>query len=467
MDLKDLERNLGRSDLIDEMHRQFPPEMIRRIARALLPVFKPQPAEDIEAAARRVYMFTKLLNYLLLVSKLHKGQRNEVVVLRLTMGRCVRRLIDAKFVRTADDAKLLVGLWAKISESSSLPLQLSMYEIYMLILGAWKSGRHLLVPCLYRMACQKWRSGDGEQFQRISALVLSFYVREHAESIDAAVVRGLLMDMNQRMVALLPHHYSMLILYFGKMRNLNEAMNVLEQAMADPDARSTEAIYYNTFRAFSSAFALKNREAASKYERGADADAVGNKGSEQKSLADDMELGEADKYDHRLLMEPSYEADPEARHSSECLQAARICTWIFQQMTGNEVAVGFKTYRELINCMVEFGMHDKAKRIFEFAMESLSGTDIKAHFITHYLHLIAHTPHQQQLALRGLIRQNDDVAMAMAMFSKRKLVDQFGIFDGNLAAFVAREKRSAATERGGEFLTRFLFRMYKATHAAS
>ncbi|KAJ2661633.1 hypothetical protein IW148_003277 [Coemansia sp. RSA 1199] len=460
MDLRDLERNVRGGEIADELRRQFPPETMRRIVRALLPAFKPPRVGDIEAVARQVYMYTKLLNYFLLASKLQKGERNNIAVLRLTMGQCMRRLVDPKFVRTTDDARLLVGLWTRISESSSMALQLTMYEMYMLVLGAWKSGRYLLVPYLYQMACRKWRVGDEERFQKLSALVLSFYVREHADSIDTTVVRSLLMDMNERQVRLSPRHYSMLILYFGKTRNLNEAMRVLEQAMGDPDAQSTEAIYYNLFRAFSCAFALQNRERASKYEV-YESDGV----DEKQSTAGEMELG-ADEQDQRLLIEPMHGTDPEARHSSECLQAAKICTWIFQRMTTNSVTIGFRTYRELIGCMVQFGMRDKAQRIFEFAMDSLSVTEVTAHFIAHYLHLIASTPHQRQLVLRGLIKQNENVAMAISVFSQRKLVDQFGIFDGNVAAFVAGEKRPAASERGGEFLTRFLTQMHKATRAA-
>ncbi|KAJ2149019.1 hypothetical protein IW142_000474 [Coemansia sp. RSA 564] len=460
MDLRDLERNVRGGEIADELRRQFPPEMMQRIVRALLPPFKPPRDDNIEAVARQVYMYTKLLNYFLLASQLQKSERNNIAVLRLTMGQCMRRLVDPKFVRTTGDARLLVGLWTRISESSSMPLQLTMYEIYMLVLGAWKSERHLLVPYLYQMACRKWRPGDEDRFQKLSALVLSFYVREHADSIDTGVVRSLLMDMNERQVRLSPHHYSMLILYFGKTRNLNEAMRVLEQAMGDPDAQGTEAIYYNLFRAFSCAFELQNRERASKYEV-----YESDSSADEKQSTNYMDLG-VDEQDQRLLIEPMYGADPETRHSSECLQAAKICTWIFQRMTANSVTIGFRTYRELIGCMVQFGMRDKAQRIFEFAMDSLSVTEVTAHFITHYVHLIASTPHKRQLVLRGLIKQNENVAMAMSVFSQRKLVDQFGIFDGNLSAFVDGEKRPAASERGGEFLTRFLTLMHKATRAA-
>ncbi|KAJ1792274.1 hypothetical protein LPJ62_000934, partial [Coemansia sp. RSA 2167] len=415
MDLRDLERNVRGGEIADELRRQFPPDMMQRIVRALLPAFKPPRDDNIEAVARQVYMYTKLLNYFLLASQLQKSERNNIAVLRLTMGQCMRRLVDPKFVRTTDDARLLVGLWTRISESSSMPLQLTMYEIYMLVLGAWKSERHLLVPYLYQMACRKWRPGDEDRFQKLSALVLSFYVREHADSIDTGVVRSLLMDMNERQVRLSPHHYSMLILYFGKTRNLNEAMRVLEQAMGDPDAQGTEAIYYNLFRAFSCAFELQNRERASKYEV-----YESDSSADEKQSTNYMDLG-VDEQDQRLLIEPMYGADPETRHSSECLQAAKICTWIFQRMTANSVTIGFRTYRELIGCMVQFGMRDKAQRIFEFAMDSLSVTEVTAHFITHYVHLIASTPHKRQLVLRGLIKQNENVAMAMSVFSQRKL----------------------------------------------
>ncbi|KAJ2303466.1 hypothetical protein IWW54_005712, partial [Coemansia sp. RSA 2705] len=450
MDLRDLERNLGRREVMDEIHRQFPPELLHKVVRALMPEFKPPTApETIEAAARHVYMFTKLLNYLLLVSKLHKGQRNEIAVLRLTMGQCMRRLIDPKHLRTTSDAKMLVSMWKKISESSSLQLQLTIYEIRMLVLGAWKVG-------------------DEEPFQKLSALVLSFYVREYVDSIDPSVVRSLLVDMNQRLVKLSPHHYSMLILYFGKTRNPNEAMNLLEQAMDDPDAQTTEAIYYNAFRAFGSVFALRKRSSTSKYEQElATADSTTGEVQSTIRMPDsDNELAYADELDMEsdMLREP---IDPATRSEAECLQAAKVCMWLFQKMTSSGVHVGFRTYRELMNCMVQLGMPDKARRIFEFAMESMEGDSVTAHFVAFYLRLIAPTPHQRQLALRGLIRQNENIAMAMTNFSKRQLVDQFGIFDGNLVKFANKELRPALTERGGEFLSHYIYRMYKATRAAA
>ncbi|KAJ1746590.1 hypothetical protein LPJ79_005797 [Coemansia sp. RSA 1821] len=456
MELRDLERSLGQSEVVDEMNRQFPPKQISLIIHNLLPDFKPQPAApEVELAARHVYMFTKLLNYFLLVSRLRQSQRNDVAVLRLTMGRCIRRLIDFKYLRTAEDAKMLVRQWKKISESSSTSLQLTNYEIYMLVLGAWKSGRHLLVPYLYRLACQNWRIGDEGHFQRLSALMLSFYVREYPNIIDPSVVRGILVDMKQRLVKLTSHHYSMLILYFGKTQNLDEAMNIIEQAINDPDAQGTEAIYYNAFRAFGCAFAQKKQQqrnfAAKEIENG---------------TTQDQEFSYVDKLDtntDNILMQNSDDLS-KTHHNPECLQAARICMWLFRRMTSTNVSVGYKTFRELMDCMVQFEMPDKARRIFEFAMDSLSGTEIKAHLISHYLHLIGPTAHLRQLALRGLIKQNKNIAFAMTMFSKRVLVDQFGIFEGDLKAFVAKETRPPTSK--SEFLSRFVFRMYKATRAA-
>ncbi|KAJ2792953.1 hypothetical protein H4R20_006697, partial [Coemansia guatemalensis] len=260
-DLRDLELVLGRSAVQDELHRRLPVKQLRLILRAILPDFaSTDHPPDVETAARRVYMFTKLFNYLLVISRQRKEERNEVAVLRLTMGQCMRRLLDMRFIRTNADAKTLVGLWEKISKNSSSSLQLTTFDIYMLVLGAWKSERHLLIPYLYMMACKQWRVGDEARFQRLSALVLSFYVREYGSSIEPAVIRGLLMDLNERLIRLLPHHYAMLILYFGRTQNLDEALQVFEQAMKDPDAQCAEPIYYNLFRAFGDAFALRRKK---------------------------------------------------------------------------------------------------------------------------------------------------------------------------------------------------------------
>ncbi|PIA17861.1 hypothetical protein COEREDRAFT_85745 [Coemansia reversa NRRL 1564] len=479
-DLRELELVLGRSVVQDELHRRLPSKQLYLILRSILPDFAPtNPPLNVEAAARHVYMFTKLLNYLLLISRLHKGERNEVAVLRLTMGQCMRRLLDMRFIRTTTEAKKLVGLWEKISKSSSLSLQLTTFDIYMLVLGAWKSGRHLLVPYLYRMACKQWRVSDEARFQRLSALVLSFYVREYGSSIEPAVIRGLLMDLNERSIKLLPHHYAMLILYFGRTQNLDEALQVFEQAMKDPNFQSAEAIYYNLFRAFGDAFKLRRRGGWSgKVNRSSNSGSVISSMNSQGASCDAYSQdnsGDNDYFDGLDENIQGFNGDYEqpdpapnlgTKYNSDQHQAAKICMLIFQRMTTSSVSIGFRTYRELINCMIQFDMQDKAQRIFTFAMDTMKGKEIKAHFIIFYLRLIAPTPYQQHLELRKIMDEDENVTMAMSTLTKRQLVDQFGIFDGNLQAFFNRTKRPASTERGGEFLSHYIFCMFKANRAA-
>ncbi|KAJ2082505.1 hypothetical protein H4R24_001531 [Coemansia sp. RSA 988] len=480
-DLRDLELLLGRNAVQDELHRKLPAKQLHLTLRAILPDFaSANHPTDVKAAARHVYMFTKILNYLLIISRLYKGERNEVAVLRLTMGQCMRRLLDMRFIRTTLDAKILVSLWENISKNSLSSLQLTIFDIYMLVLGAWKSDRHLPIPYLYMLACKRWRVGDEARFQRLSALVLSFYVREYGSSIEPAVIRGILMDLKERLVKLLPHHYAMLILYFGKTQNLDEALQVFEQAMKDPDAQCAEPIYYNLFRAFGDAFTLRRRKgwAGNANRTDSSSDVISSLSSRDEPHKAHLQdnLGDKDYIDELNENIENFnrgyelsEGDPNlgTTYNSDQHQAAKICMLIFQRMTTSNVSIGFRTYQELINCMVQFDMRDKAQRIFTFAMDTMAGEDIKAHFILSYLRLIAPTTYQQHVLLRGIMEEDENVSMAMTRFTKRQLVDQFGIFDGDLMAFFNRTSRPASAERGGEFLSRFIFRMYKAYRAAA
>ncbi|KAJ1999771.1 hypothetical protein GGI04_004434, partial [Coemansia thaxteri] len=82
------------ASIVNDLHRLMPVTTIRSVLRAIHPRFGCSKGSADEAA-RSLYMYTKLLNYLLLVSKLQKAERNDVVVLRLAMGQCMRRLVDA------------------------------------------------------------------------------------------------------------------------------------------------------------------------------------------------------------------------------------------------------------------------------------------------------------------------------------------------------------------------------------
>ncbi|KAJ2795820.1 hypothetical protein H4S07_006383, partial [Coemansia furcata] len=68
--------------------------------------------------------------------------------------------------------------------------------------------------------------------------------------------------------------------------------------------------------------------------------------------------------------------------------------------------------------------------------------------------------------LHGVIQVIPSVEATMRGLSKRTLIDQFGIFDGDLQAFIERRARPAVEGRGGEFLSHYLCRMHKAKHAA-
>ncbi|KAJ2778618.1 hypothetical protein H4R18_004497 [Coemansia javaensis] len=450
VELKDLELALGRSEVADELHRRLPAQTLHRILRAVLPDFATageQQQQCGDGAARHVYMYTKLLNYLLQVSMLRKGERNEVAVLRLAMGQCVRRLVGERHTRTAQDARALVGVWARMSETSSRALQLNTFDVYMLVHGAWKGGRQLLVPYLYRLGCQRWRVGEEAHFQKLSALVLSFYVREHAAAVGAAVVRGLLVDLNRRLVRLSPTHYSMLILYFGRTGNLDEVVRVFEQAMDDPEAAAAEATYYNTLRAFGSAFEQQSR-------RGTGVDVDVDAGVDMNAIPTDADAIPADTDAIPVDTDPA---------PADRLQAAKTCMWIFQRMASSSsgVRIGARTYRELAYCMVRLGMRDKAQRVFEFALESLESSEVTARFVAFYLRLVADTPQRRQAALRGLLAADSGggrLAAALGGFSRRTLATQFGVFGGDLGAFVAGARRAGrgAGARGGEFLRRFV-----------
>ncbi|KAJ2245169.1 hypothetical protein GGI13_005940, partial [Coemansia sp. RSA 455] len=461
---------------MSELHRLLSVSTIRSILRGIHPEFSHKKGSADEAA-RSLYMYTKLLNYLLLVSRLKKAERNDVVALQLAMGQCMRRLIDSRLVRSPEDAQSLVQRLEQLSSDSSQPLRLTLFDMRLLVLGAWKSQRHLLVPYLYELACKQRRSSDESGFQRLSAVVLSFYVREYTgsdECIAPSVITGILEDLNQRSIRLSSHHYSMLILYFGKTGNMGEALRMLERAMDDPASRKTEAIYYNTFRAFASSLAPRAERRSRTQQLGEDLEPPStlDPGSSNDGLdyideldvvAEDCTIGSGD-YGAAQGDDPV-----QLEHNSlrpEHVQAARICSTIFQTMVSHNIAIGFRTYRELIHCMVQFGMYDKARKIFEFAVDSLSGSEIKAHLIAFYLRQTTRSPHQMLQALHGVMQAIPSVEATMCGLSRRTLVDQFGIFDGDIQAFIERRVRPVVEGRGGEFLSSYLCRVHKARHAA-
>ncbi|KAJ2333732.1 hypothetical protein GGI00_002184, partial [Coemansia sp. RSA 2681] len=467
---------------MSELHRQLPATTIRSLLRAIHPKFT-HGKGGADEAAHSLYMYTKLLNYLVLVSRLRKAERDDVVVLRLAMGQCMRRLVDSRFARSPADAQSFVQRLEQISTSSSQPLRLTLFDLRLLVLGAWKSQRHLLVPYLYQLACKQRRSSNESSFQRLSAVVLSFYVREYTsaeECVAPSVITGILEDLNQRAIKLSPHHYSMLILYFGKTSNMGEALRVLERAMDDPASRKTEAIYYNTFRAFACSLAPQAVRGSQAQQQQSDEDleppSTLDPGSSSDGLdyideleVDDIEgcaMGGEASGEYGSAQGDNLAPLDNTNLRPEHIQAARICSTLFQTMVSHNFAIGFRTYRELIHCMLQFGMHDKARKIFEFAVGSLSDSDIKAHLISFYLRQTTRSPHQMLQALHSIIQIIPSVAAAMHGFSKRTLVDQFGIFDGDLQAFIERRARPVIAGRSGEFLSQFICCMHKATHAA-
>ncbi|KAJ2865655.1 hypothetical protein GGH94_002099 [Coemansia aciculifera] len=479
LELCDLEGTLEQTDMMSELHRLLPVTTIRSILRGIHPKFSHKKGSADEAA-HSLYMYTKLLNHLLLVSRLKKAERNDVVALQLAMGQCMRRLIDSRLVRSPEEAQSFVQRLEQISADSSQPLRLTLFDMRLLVLGAWKSQRHLLVPYLYQLACKQRRSSDESGFQRLSAVVLSFYVREYTgpdECIAPSVITGILEDLNQRAIRLTSHHYSMLILYFGKTGNMGEALRILERAMDDPASRKTEAIYYNTFRAFASSLApqAERRSHTQQLHEDLEPPPALDPGSsndgldyidELDSVTEDCAIGSNAPNSYGA---GQGDVPMQLEHTSlrpEHVQAARICSTIFQTMVSHNIAIGFRTYRELINCMVQFGMNDKARKIFEFAVDSLSDFEIKAHLVAFYLRQTTRSPHQMLQALHGIIQTTPSVEATMRGLSKRTLVDQFGIFDGDLQAFIERQVRPVVEGRGGEFLSRYLCRMHKAKHAA-
>ncbi|KAJ2489796.1 hypothetical protein IWW37_003711 [Coemansia sp. RSA 2050] len=476
LELCDLESTLEQTDMMSELRQLLPVETIRSILRAIHPKFS-HSKDSADEAAQSVYMYTKILNYLLLVSRLRKAERSDVVALQLAMGQCMRRLIDSRLVRSPEDAQSFVQRLEQISTNSSQPLRLTLFDLRLLVLGAWKSQRHLLVPYLYQLACKQRISSDESGFQRLSAVVLSFYVREYTgpdECVAPSVITGILEDLNQRSIRLSSHHYSMLILYFGKTNNMGEALRVLERAMEDPASRKTEAIYYNTFRAFASSLAPQ-AERQRQPSDGLEPPSALDPGRSNDGLD---YIDELDAYTEYSTIGSNASAGygaaqgddsvqfEQASLRPEHVQAARVCSTIFQTMANHNIAIGFRTYRELIHCMIRFGMYDKARKIFEFAVDSLSDSEIKAHLISFYLRLITRSPHQMLQALHSTIETIPSINAVMHGLSKRTLVDQFGIFDGNLQAFMERRRRPVVEGRGGEFLSRFLRRMHKAKHAA-
>ncbi|KAJ2386923.1 hypothetical protein GGI05_004234, partial [Coemansia sp. RSA 2603] len=403
------------------------------------------------------------------------------------MGQCIRRQIESKHVRTAEDAKQVVKVWKQLSKTSPRSQQLSLYDIRLLILGAWKADRHALVPYLYQLADRQMQVSDEAGFQKLSAIVLSFYVREYAESIDLSVINGLLDDLNKRHIRLSPSHFSMLILYFGKTQNIPEALRVLEQAMEDRMTQGTEAIYYNTFRAFSYAAARQSRRSLNNDSifgsniHSKDTEVAGEHEGEMDrsgfddslSYIDDLDA-DIDCMDHGEDIEQrewdlNAKKQQESKHSRnpEHAKAARICSTLFQTMVNRNIPIGFKTYRELIHCMARFGMVEKARSIFAFAVDNLGTDQIKADFVVSYLRSVAHTPHEREAELLYALHSVPGLRFVMQKYPRRVLTDQFAIYNGDLNAFIAREKRAVVPGRAGKFLHAYVEQMGRATRAAA
>ncbi|KAJ2604019.1 hypothetical protein H4R99_002068 [Coemansia sp. RSA 1722] len=483
--LRDLEGDMEQYDILRILHLELPIDVLQRVLRNCMPKFGQQP-ESTEMALRLAYIYTKVLNYLVIVSKLQKSERNKLVVVRLAMGQCLRRLICSSKVQTPEDAKQLVKMWGQMSSKRQMSQRLTLFDIRLLILGAWKSKRHMLVPYLYQMACKQWRVREENEFQKISAIVVSFYVREHADEIDLGVIKGLLEDLNDRHIRLSPSHYSMLILYFGKKRNMVEALRIFEQAMSDSGTQGAEAIYYNTFRAFNCALAPQSRHRSNDYsnsdgrqgvtsENDLDSemqDSADSKGSiDDLTYIDDLDADidsiysdysiDSEREGSQRMQKSSIEQTPEMK------RAARICSSLFQIMASRNIPVGLKTYRELMLCMARFGMPEKARSVLEFALESIHGYDIKAHIIALYLRSIARTPHSMRELLWREMRNMPGLAFTMKRFPRRVLIDQFGIFDGDLVAFAERRKNPVVDGRAGDFMRQFIQKMDKATRGAA
>ncbi|KAJ2879002.1 hypothetical protein FB639_003210 [Coemansia asiatica] len=65
------------------------------------------------------------------------------------------------------------------------------------------------------------------------------------------------------------------------------------------------------------------------------------------------------------------------------------------------------------------------------------------------------------------MRNMPGLAMVMRQFPRRVLIDQFGIFNGDLTAFSERQKNPVVDGRAGEFMRRFIEQMSKATRGAA
>ncbi|KAJ1944718.1 hypothetical protein EC988_005917, partial [Linderina pennispora] len=468
VELRDLESLLGVQDVRNEVHRVIPRQKLELMFRAIVPAFEYRAANTMEAA-RTVYRCVKLLDYLIAVSKLFKRRRNSLVVLRLALGQCIRRSIEERFLDSPRSAEQIVRMWEEMSLSEPIATRLTYYNIHLLILGAWKANRHLLIPYLYSLACSMWDGSDKVGFQRVSATTLSFYTQECARDIDPEVIHGLLQDLSQRGIKLLPHHYSMLILYFGEIRNTREALRMFERAMDDPTAQKTEAIYYYIFRAMSTAFVPKIDHWQKRSQRQTNESLVKEPvriSLKQPELREESieegymkyledldndsgldEFGDlADTPESTWHINEPYITTSTDLHSGQTsghIEAAKICTSIFQMMADKHINIGVRTYRELIICMLRFKMTDKARRLFEFAIENLDSTKVDAKFVELYFRLTTRSPHEMQLSLRHHLRTMPDLMLVFRQFPHQVLADQFGIFKGDLQAFLDREKRPA------------------------
>ncbi|KAJ2557002.1 hypothetical protein EV175_001620 [Coemansia sp. RSA 1933] len=481
MELRDLERVLSKESIIGQLHVLLPQDVLHYVVRSIIPAFglasSRAPSKSADDSARGVYMFTKLFNYLLLVSRLNRDKRNEVSVMKLTMGQCMRRFISSDMVETAEDGRAFVEKWKEMTSESSKQLKLDMFDIYMMVMGAWKADRFVLVPYLYSIACEEWESSKDGRFQQVSAIVLSFYVREYGQKLRVSTVREMLDDLNRRSISLSPTHFSMLILYFGSTKSMLEIQRVLNKALEDPEASESEALYYNTFRAFTLAFTPQNvregptDEQKSVYSWGTDSsEPATSQGGPAADAEDKDELGYIDELETDMDA-CRYRSDRSAsndqrigrlKHTAEQMQAAKVCTSLFQAMVSKGVRVTVRTYRELIRCMVQLSMRDKAHKIFMFAVKSLEPTEINVHFVSLYLRSITRTTRHLHYVLRWYTQQNSDILRILEQFSRKELVDHFGIFNGDLDAFVQKKRRAAKSldaRDNSEFLHRIVANM--------
>ncbi|KAJ2382793.1 hypothetical protein GGI23_007290, partial [Coemansia sp. RSA 2559] len=283
----------------------------------------------------------------------------------------------------------------------------------------------------------------------------------------------------------------MLILYFGATKGVNEVQRVLNKALEDPEASNSEALYYNTFRAFALAFTPRHSRGGTAggwqdvYSSTDPSDSAASQNGPEEGASDKDGLDYIDELDTDMDSHRHSDAFSNnegdgvyrnstwrisgPKHTAEHIQTAKVCTALFQSMINKGVNITVRTYRELIHCMVQLNAQDKAHAIFVFAIENLEPTEINAHFIALYMRSVTQTTRQMQYALRRYLQENPTLFYILRQFPRKELVAHFGIFSGDLDAFVQKTARAAkdpnATDNG-EFLHRFISDMRSAIKAA-